>query len=73
MDEETAKRKIEELVKKYDNVVREGRIGEYNEETTKIGFIQPLVHALGWDFEYSSEVTAEETITKKRVDYGFKI
>ena len=73
MDKETAKQKIEKLVEKYDKVVQEDRIGEYNEETTKIGFIQPLFNALGWNFENSSEVAAEETISKKRVDYGFRI
>jgi flagellar capping protein FliD len=62
---ETAKQQIKGLVEKYNKVVQEDRIDEYNEETTKIGFIQPLFHALGWDFENSSEVTAEETISKK--------
>ena len=73
MDKETAKQQIKGLVEKYDKVVKEERIGKYNEEMTKIGFIQPLFRALGWDFENSSEVTAEETVSKKRVDYGFRI
>lgn len=40
---------------------------------TKKDFIQPLFKALGWDTENSNEVTAEESISKKRVDYGFRI
>ncbi|MFH1820861.1 MAG: type I restriction endonuclease, partial [Methanobacteriota archaeon] len=73
MDREAAKKKIIELVDKYNKVVEENTVAKYNEEMTKIGFIQPLFRALGWEFENSSEVTAEETISKKRVDYGFRI
>jgi len=40
---------------------------------TKKDFILPLFRALGWNTEDSTEVTAEEKISKKRVDYGFRI
>ena len=40
---------------------------------TKKDFILPLFRALGWDTENSKEVSAEEAIKNKRVDYGFKI
>ncbi|MBE0519412.1 N-6 DNA methylase [Candidatus Bathyarchaeota archaeon] len=40
---------------------------------TKKDFILPLFRALGWNIEDSTEVTAEEKISKKRVDYGFRI
>ncbi len=73
MDKEKARSEIAELVEKYNKVVEENRVKEYNEEMTKIGFIQPLFRALGWNFQDSKEVTAEETISKKRVDYGFRI
>ena len=73
MDKENAKQLVKEFVEKYNKIVQEDRVNKYNEEMTKIGFIQPLFRALGWDFENSSEVTAEETISKKRVDYGFRI
>ena len=73
MDKEIAKPQIKKLVEKYDRVVEENRVAKYNEEMTKKDFILPLFRALGWDVENSSEVTAEETISKKRVDYGFRI
>lgn len=40
---------------------------------TKKDFILPLFDALGWKTADSREVTAEEKISKKRVDYGFRI
>ncbi len=65
--------KIKQLVDKYYSLEKEGRIKDYNEEMTKKDFIIPLFRALGWDTENSKEVSAEEAIKNKRVDYGFKI
>lgn len=73
MDTETIKQEIRKLIEKYKKVVEEKRISKYNEEMTKKDFILPLFRALGWSVEDSSEVTAEEKISKKRVDYGFRI
>ena len=73
MDKESAKQAVQVLVEKYDKVVSEGRDSKYKEEETKKDFIIPLFRALGWDVENSSEVTAEEKVSKKRVDYGFRI
>lgn len=73
MDKENARKKIQVLVEKYERVVAEGRDGKYREEETKKDFIVPLFRALGWDVENSAEVTAEEKVSKKRVDYGFRI
>jgi len=73
MDRDKARSEIEKLVAKYNKVVEENRVKKYNEEMTKLGFIQPLFRALGWDIEDSKEVTAEEKISKGRVDYGFRI
>ena len=39
----------------------------------KKDLVLPLFRALGWDTEDSTEVTAEEIISKKRVDHGFRI
>lgn len=72
-NKENAKQQIKELIEKYNKVVEEKRVSKYNEEMTKKDFILPLFRALGWNVENSSEVTAEETISKKRVDYGFRI
>jgi len=73
MDKDKARSEIEKLVIKYNKVVEDNRVKQYNEEMTKIGFIQPLFRALGWNIEDSREVTAEEKISKGRVDYGFRI
>jgi len=73
MNKETAKQEIEKLVVKYNKVVEENRVKKYNEEMTKKDFILPLFRALGWKVEDSREVTAEEKISKGRVDYGFRI
>ena len=60
IDKKIAKEEIGRLVEKYDKVLRENRVSKYNEEMTKKDFILPLFHALGWDVEDSTEVTAEE-------------
>ncbi len=73
MDTEIIKQEIKKLIEKYNKVVEEKRVSRYNEEMTKKDFILPLFRALGWDTEDSNEVTAEEKISKKRVDYGFRI
>ena len=65
--------KIKQLVEKYHFLEKEGKLKDYNEEATKKGFIEPLFRALGWDIENLNEVSVEETISKKRVDYGFRL
>ncbi len=65
--------KIKQLVEKYYSLEKESKLKDYNEEATKKGFIEPLFRALGWDIENINEVSVEETISKKRVDYGFRI
>ncbi|MGC9310921.1 MAG: Eco57I restriction-modification methylase domain-containing protein [Candidatus Aenigmatarchaeota archaeon] len=64
---------ISRLVQKYDRIVSENKLRSYNEEMTKKGLIEPLFCALGWSISDGDEVTVEETISKKRVDYGFRI
>lgn len=73
MDIEKSKQLIAALVEKYKKVISENRVSSYNEEMTKKDFILPLFRALEWAVEDSSEVTAEEKISKNRVDYGFRI
>ena len=57
----------------YKKIIEDKKINAYNEQETKKDFIEPLFRALGWHTDDSSEVTAEENISKKRVDYGFKL
>jgi type I restriction-modification system DNA methylase subunit len=73
MDKNLALEKVKALTEKYLEAVKEGRVAKYNEEMTKKDFILPLFEALGWKTTDSREVTAEEKISKKRVDYGFRI
>ena len=69
--------RIIELISKYEQIKQLGEIKRYNEEMTKKDFILPLFEALGWNVSNRSKgnnsITAEETISKKRVDYGFRI
>jgi len=69
---EAAKQKIEQLVGRFRDAEQAGRLKTYTEEQTKKDFILPLFEALGWDV-YGSDVSAEETISGDRVDYGFYI
>jgi type I restriction-modification system DNA methylase subunit len=73
MDRTAALERTKILVEKYAELEKEGRIGQYNEEMTKKDFILPLFDALGWNTADSREVSAEERVSKQRVDYGFRI
>lgn len=73
MSKDEAKDVIAGLVRKYNQVVEENRVKNYNEEMTKKDFIRPLFDALGWKTDDSREVSAEEKVSKGRVDYSFKI
>lgn len=77
MNTEDAEQRIKELVDNYTKLVEEKTIRGYNEEMTKKDFILPLFEALGWNVynkpNKTDNVSAEETISKKRVDYGFRI
>lgn len=73
---ESAKVEIGHLIQKYKREKEAGKIPNYKEENTKKDFITPLFRALGWDTENthtSEEVTNEDQISKKRVDYAFRI
>jgi len=65
--------RIKELISKYEEIKKSGEIKRYNEESTKKDFILPLFEALGWNVynkgKRNDSVSAEETISKKRVDY----
>lgn len=77
MKEEIDFVKVAELISRYDQLKRSGELKNYNEEKTKTTFINPLFAALGWNIYdkggKDNSVTLEEKISKKRVDYGFRI
>ena len=67
---------IAKLLEKYHRYVETGKANQLNEAQTRNEFIDPLFEALGWDIrnaENDGEVTFEETISKDRVDYAFRI
>jgi type I restriction-modification system DNA methylase subunit len=72
-DKEKAKEEIKFLIGKYNLLVKSGKLKSYNEEMTKKDFILPLFRALGWSVEDGEEVTAEEKVSRGRVDYAFRI
>lgn len=62
---------LKNLVKRYEDIKNLGKLKSYSEEQTKKDFILPLFEILGWDVYSKTEVSAEETISSERVDYGF--
>ena len=71
MDKNEAQKQIKDLILKYEEVLASGRAKKYNEEETKKDFILPLFEALGWNTTDKREVSAEESQSGGRVDYGF--
>lgn len=71
MTKNSAKNYISQLIEKYQTAQASGKLKAYSEEETKKDFILPLFEALGWDVFEKNEVTAEESISGDRVDYGF--
>ncbi|MBU1197035.1 N-6 DNA methylase [Candidatus Micrarchaeota archaeon] len=75
-DYENAKKEVQILVEKFNQVNSSGKLKGYNEENTKKDFITPLFRALGWDVENRhspDEVTNEDRVSKGRVDYSFRM
>ncbi len=74
LTKEKAKENLSKLIEKFREELTTGRAQEYNEEATKISFIQPLLEdVLGWDVRNHDEVSPEEKVSKGRVDYGLKV
>lgn len=68
---EQAKLKIQSLIEKYERAKTSHSISKYSEEETKKDFISPLLSALGWAMDDRNEVSAEESQSSGRLDYGF--
>jgi len=69
-----AKENLSKLVKKFEAEMASGEAYEYNEEATKMAFIEPLLKdVLGWDVNNHNEVCPEHKVSHKRVDYSLKI
>jgi type I restriction-modification system DNA methylase subunit len=74
---EECKRAVKALLDKYVSLEKSGELdkkyGRGKEANTKKDFILPLFKALNWDVDDSKEVSAEESVLKGKVDYGFFI
>jgi len=73
MDKESAKARVSELVAKFNQYDRDGKIERMNEENTKSIFIDPLFEALGWNLRDLDEVSKENQVLRGRADYAFKV
>lgn len=72
MKKAEAKQEVAHLVSKLTSLTK-GEFKKYDEENTKKDFILPLFRALGWATEDRQEVTAEDKVSRRRVDYAFRI
>jgi hypothetical protein len=83
MKKESAKKKIKELVERFESHLEEYKNKNYDEEQTKTDFIAPFFEALGWDVfnkqnlsEYFREVVVEDRVRHegriKKPDYAFR-
>ncbi len=74
LSKEQAKENLKILLEKFKREFESGKTDSYNEEATKIAFIQPLLKdVLGWDVNDNYEVSPEEKVSRDRVDYGLKV
>jgi len=72
MEKAEAKREVARLVSKLDSLTKP-EFKKYDEANTKKDFIEPLFSALGWATKDRREVTAEDKVSRRRVDYAFRI
>jgi hypothetical protein len=71
---EQARQELIDLVARFKSEFESGKTDEYNEESTKKSFIEPLLEdVLGWDVSNHDEVSMEHKISRDRVDYGIKL
>lgn len=74
LTKEKAKENLSKLIEKFERELKSGQAEDYNEEATKISFIQPLLkNVLGWDVNDHNEVSPEEKVSHGRVDYSLRV
>jgi type I restriction-modification system DNA methylase subunit len=72
MPTEAAYSEIERLVARFKGLSAAARRA-FNEDNTRKDFILPLFRALEWDTQNSTEVSAEEKVSRGWVDFSFRI
>jgi len=65
--------KIRELVERYDEVVREGKIPEFTEADVGSKFILPFLEALGWNTKNIDEVREQRRTLTGPADYSLNV
>ncbi len=73
VSKEKAKQEIKELIDRYNKIASSEKIKSFNEQQTKTTFIEPFFELLNWKVRDPDEVSLEEKVSKKRVDYAFKV
>ncbi|MCB4791338.1 MAG: hypothetical protein LHV68_05565 [Elusimicrobia bacterium] len=69
LTKQQAKENLSKLIIKFETEIASGRAYEFNEEATKMAFIEPLLKdVLGWNVNDHNEVNPEYKVSRKRVD-----
>lgn len=70
---ETAREKIRDLVERYNQVLREGKIRSFSEPDVGSKFILPFIDALGWDIKNIDEVKEQKRTLTGPADYTLNV
>ncbi len=70
--QELAYTEVEKLVNNFKTLPASQRKG-LNEMQTRLGYILPLFRVLGWDTSNINEVSPEEKVWRRWVDFSFRI
>jgi len=65
--------KIRELIERYDEVLREGKIPKFTEADVGSKFILPFLEALGWNIKNIDEVREQRRTLTGPVDYSLNV
>ena len=73
MSKAEAARKIQGLVEKYNNLLRNGKTEVFSEADVGSKFILPFLEALGWDTKNIDEVREQKRTLVGPVDYSLNV
>jgi len=73
MSIEIAREKIRDLVRRYDQLVKEGKIPKFSEADVGSKFILPFIEALGWDIKNIDEVREQRRTLTGPADYSLNV
>jgi len=73
MSKETAREKFRDLVERYNQIVKEGKIPKFSEADVGSKFILPFIEALGWDVKNIDEVREQRRTLTGPADYSLNV